>query len=55
MSCGGGQAIAVHAGDYTRRGTAGQAVSREQALAALAAHVEPCTKICRPDRDLSML
>ncbi|MER5463832.1 DUF6233 domain-containing protein [Streptomyces sp. NPDC002668] len=29
-------------------------ISREQALAALAVHVEPCT-ICRPDRDLGML
>ncbi|MEW2082084.1 DUF6233 domain-containing protein [Streptomyces sp. NPDC005283] len=29
-------------------------IGREQALAALAAHVEPCTT-CRPDRDLGML
>ncbi|MGI5399327.1 DUF6233 domain-containing protein [Streptomyces sp. CA-135486] len=29
-------------------------ISREQALAALAEQVAPCT-ICRPDRDLGML
>jgi uncharacterized protein DUF6233 len=55
MSRGGRHAIAVHAGDCTHGGAPrAKPISREQALAALAAHVEPCT-ICRPDRDLGML
>jgi uncharacterized protein DUF6233 len=55
MSRGGQHAIAVHAGHCAHGGAPrAKPISREQALAALAAHVEPCT-ICRPKRDLGTL